>query len=30
MKKGSNAVQTVRECAADLWRKGCSHAVACS
>ena len=22
MKKGSNAVQTVRECVADLWRKG--------
>ena len=22
MKKGSNAVETVRECAADLWRKG--------
>ena len=22
MKKGSNAVETVRECASDLWRKG--------
>ena len=29
MKKGSNAVETVRECAADLWRKGAACSGPC-